>query len=444
MVVYQVAHGKISYEQTLYLHSETNYIYVICRSSAKLHWQGDITAEDGCQIFLHPGQSFTLHPSGAFLLYDLVEFSPNDTEQEIIDSLFLPENFSVPSHLAELSTRIRSIYDIHFSADKYRSEKSSLLVQMLLYSIASGDPDGEYLNCSSAIDHSRSFEIELRLEFSAISLAECGEWADDIYLCISNADVFFRNSSEQIILECETMRQEASGYCLGLSCHSCHNGTWNERIFKTSKPAAFPIRQLTLRYSYDAASRLYEWIAIEPTSGHILHRHQVNSDFVPDALSQSSAVHLHLYRNPVGINIKSLLLRYTDRAKEGKDITPELRGEEEYTTAKGQLNRKLRRLRTLISDDPARPWTIQKAAAFVNLSESRFYFLYKEYFGLTFINDVIRARINKSCYLLVTNHSPIKTICKEVGYENETLFYRQFKEQVGISPSEYRKMNTKM
>lgn len=105
------------------------------------------------------------------------------------------------------------------------------------------------------------------------------------------------------------------------------------------------------------------------------------------------------------------------------------------------IHHKMRRLRVLVSDDPSSNWTVDAAAQFVNLSVSRFSYLYKETFGITFMNDVIRSRIKRSCFLLNITDDSIDEIAKKLGYRNETFFYRQFKKQMHCSPGEYRREN---
>ncbi len=443
MVVHQVEYGKISHENSITFGSQACYLYIVCRNAVRVHWQTDVIAQNGGQIFLYPGQSFTVTREESVLLYDLLEFSPEDAELKMLDTLPLPETFTCPAHLAELSTRVRAIYDIHFSADKYRSEKATLLGQMLLYSISSGDPDGDFLSCDTLIDHRRSFDLTLETELSSIAVADIGDWADDLYLLLSNGTkrASYDNRAHQLILECQALRQDTDSYILGLSCHFCHNGVWKERIFKMSAPLSFPIRRVRMEYHYDSPSRCYSWVISELTTGTVLHRYTVPEDQLSPKVAESSEMRLFIYRNPLGINVRKFSLRYTDPGIATEEILLRMRSDAESLSPKGQLNQKLRRLRTLISDDPSKNWTIQKASSFVNLSESRFYYLYKQYFGLTFISDVIRSRIKLSCYLLITTQDPIKEISKKVGYDNDTLFYRQFREQMGVSPNDYRKMN---
>lgn len=102
---------------------------------------------------------------------------------------------------------------------------------------------------------------------------------------------------------------------------------------------------------------------------------------------------------------------------------------------------RLRQLRRLISDDPNSYRTVAEAAEFVGLSVSSFEHLYKQYFSISYVNDLIRSRIKRSCMLLNTTDWTVARIAEASGYENETFFYRQFKRQTGVSPRQYRQLN---
>lgn len=114
----------------------------------------------------------------------------------------------------------------------------------------------------------------------------------------------------------------------------------------------------------------------------------------------------------------------------------------EAHTPQEVLQHKFRRLRVIIADDPAKKWTVQKAADHVGLSPSRFCVVYKKLFGTTFASDLIRSKIQHSCSLLISTDLSIKEIAQIMNYENNTFFYRQFKQQIGISPGEYRSLRT--
>lgn len=115
----------------------------------------------------------------------------------------------------------------------------------------------------------------------------------------------------------------------------------------------------------------------------------------------------------------------------------------ETNSSRGILESKLRRLRTLIADRPEQKWDIAYGARFTGLSESRFSHVYKAFFGQSFLQDVIRTRIQRACTLLQGTEEPVDTIAKQLGYNNPKQFYSQFKQQMGLSPGEYRKLNVK-
>lgn len=59
--------------------------------------------------------------------------------------------------------------------------------------------------------------------------------------------------------------------------------------------------------------------------------------------------------------------------------------------------------------------------------------------GKTFKQLVQEVRLDKAMWFLKSTDIPVEQIIMEVGYENETYFYRIFKLRFGASPKEYRK-----
>lgn len=96
------------------------------------------------------------------------------------------------------------------------------------------------------------------------------------------------------------------------------------------------------------------------------------------------------------------------------------------------------RLREEIYKKPAFDWSIDYGAKGFFLS--RFYFqkLYKQFFGITFQKDVISARISLAEKLLLYSDHKIVEIAEMCGYKNPEHFTRQFAEQVGFTPREFR------
>lgn len=82
---------------------------------------------------------------------------------------------------------------------------------------------------------------------------------------------------------------------------------------------------------------------------------------------------------------------------------------------------------------------IQSMAKQQGLSRSRFSVLYKSIYGVSPIEDLITARIERTKYLLSISDLPVSSIANEVGYESVEHFIRQFKGKTGFTPSVYRK-----
>lgn len=67
--------------------------------------------------------------------------------------------------------------------------------------------------------------------------------------------------------------------------------------------------------------------------------------------------------------------------------------------------------------------------------------LFKKYTGKTIMEYVIDVRINQAKVLLKQSNKSINEIAREVGYSDRSYFSKSFKKEVGITPSEYRRMN---
>jgi transcriptional regulator GlxA family with amidase domain len=74
------------------------------------------------------------------------------------------------------------------------------------------------------------------------------------------------------------------------------------------------------------------------------------------------------------------------------------------------------------------------------MSRSAFQHAYKKHFGMTFIEDLVKSRVSYAKMLLSTTNMNITDISVSSGYHSYVHFARQFKEQTGYTPSEYRKM----
>lgn len=100
-------------------------------------------------------------------------------------------------------------------------------------------------------------------------------------------------------------------------------------------------------------------------------------------------------------------------------------------------------LRDQIYQHPAKDWTLEKMASFVNLSTRSLQKFYKNFFHITCINEVINSRITYAKFLLTHTSDSIQEIAEKSGYNNIEHFCRQFKKKEGLSPSKYRRQPPK-
>lgn len=87
---------------------------------------------------------------------------------------------------------------------------------------------------------------------------------------------------------------------------------------------------------------------------------------------------------------------------------------------------------------PSRDYTIDDMAKELSLSRSRFQHLYSETFGVSVNKDLINSRIDKASELLKSSSLSINSIASTVGYSSIQYFTRQFKNELGITPAQYR------
>ena len=96
-------------------------------------------------------------------------------------------------------------------------------------------------------------------------------------------------------------------------------------------------------------------------------------------------------------------------------------------------------LRAKIYRNPQLKWNVDTMAADVNMSRSYFQHIYREFFGVSCIADVINGKIEKAKEILSETSCTVSQVAAMCGYENEEHFMRQFKKTVGVTPTRFRK-----
>ncbi len=85
--------------------------------------------------------------------------------------------------------------------------------------------------------------------------------------------------------------------------------------------------------------------------------------------------------------------------------------------------------------------TLEDVARATHLSVSRLSHLFKEQFGNTVIGHLNSLRVNRAKYLLLATEQACTQICFSVGFRNLSYFNRVFKQQVQMTPSQFRSHN---
>ena len=99
----------------------------------------------------------------------------------------------------------------------------------------------------------------------------------------------------------------------------------------------------------------------------------------------------------------------------------------------------LRRVREQVHEHLEDPWTVRRMAALAKLGENRFAVLYRECFGTSPMEDLIRARLSHAQWLLTNRHTTVTEAAERSGFRNIQYFSRIFRRRVGCRPSDYHR-----
>jgi len=103
----------------------------------------------------------------------------------------------------------------------------------------------------------------------------------------------------------------------------------------------------------------------------------------------------------------------------------------------------LKKLRREMHKAPELDWNLGELAKRLNISKSYVQKLYKENFGISYIDDLIAVRIGMAKNLLKNTDLRINEVAVSCGYQNPTHFMRQFKERCGVTAAQFRKNGSK-
>lgn len=104
---------------------------------------------------------------------------------------------------------------------------------------------------------------------------------------------------------------------------------------------------------------------------------------------------------------------------------------------KQELFSEFQKVRSRVREEPNHPWSVGEMARMAHLSKSRFGPLYREFFGVSAGEDLIRVRLERAKWLLIHTTQGIGPIAEQSGFTNVYHFSRMFHQRVGCPPRHY-------
>jgi len=99
-------------------------------------------------------------------------------------------------------------------------------------------------------------------------------------------------------------------------------------------------------------------------------------------------------------------------------------------------------MRGAVNLDP-RGWTVEKMAKHCWLARSRFYVLYKLFFGTNPSDDLAAMILEYAKERLVNTKDSVAVIAEDCGYKKVESFIRMFSNKENITPGQYRKQKNR-
>ena len=85
--------------------------------------------------------------------------------------------------------------------------------------------------------------------------------------------------------------------------------------------------------------------------------------------------------------------------------------------------------------------TLEQAAAYFNFSSPHFSKLVKRYTGQNFIQIIHHLKLENACRALAETTLSMQEICEVVGIDSQAHFSRAFKEEYGVTPTNFREQS---
>lgn len=104
----------------------------------------------------------------------------------------------------------------------------------------------------------------------------------------------------------------------------------------------------------------------------------------------------------------------------------------------GPMDRRIKRVRTLLDEQYRNPPSVHELAAMVGLSSSRLAHLFRDEVGRSVRSYVVDRRLTSAAWLIMQTDERISQIAYGVGFNDISNFNHSFKKKFGMSPGKYR------
>jgi AraC-like DNA-binding protein len=102
------------------------------------------------------------------------------------------------------------------------------------------------------------------------------------------------------------------------------------------------------------------------------------------------------------------------------------------------MDRRIRRVRSVLDEQYRDPPPVAQLASTVGLSASRLAHLFRDDVGMSICSYIVERRLAMAAMLIVQTDERISQIAYSVGFGDVSNFNHSFKRRFGSSPGEYR------
>ncbi|MBE9028221.1 helix-turn-helix transcriptional regulator [filamentous cyanobacterium LEGE 11480] len=221
-------------------------------------------------------------------------------------------------------------------------------------------------------------------------------------------------------------------------CDVCVEGTWRSVDYAKGGIAILPASELFPRTLIDREVPLLE-LFLHPTINDPQNPLQLEPQWnIRDPLVEQMGLSLQqelLFAGAAGA-------AYADSMAIALSTHLHHRyGQRRFPAPRGKLAQwQVKQLRDYIQANLAGDLTIDRLATLVQLSPGYFATLFKRTFGNTPYQYVLQCRMQRAQELLRASDLPIVQIADRVGFQTQSHFTRLFRQQVGMTPRQYRQI----